>query len=389
MRISAPLIVLAALTLAACGGGSGSSPIVPPSGGSGNGGSSTQSQSESAIATANAFGSPVKDFSNYEHTTSATSGASSMSIGRSTQSVPLGTCNNGIEFFAPDKNGDPNSTERQYFYDGACTQLARDIVRIDTQSSPSSETVNRATKLYAPNNATPIADRSDSDTISNATFDKYGDPIAANGFDRVDSGYLNISGSRTINSDGELVMLAASNGVNAFCRDSAGFNATGIAKLNETFGWQGGALSGGTRTANADGSVTYSSTSAGSTFKGAIGSLSISTGVQNTACPISTPMFGLTGGSQIGAYSIPITVTYLHGALQSLTIANATLANGTTLNVTTNSSAGPTSNQFITGTVAQNGTQLATFGVDSFGNGTLTVTSSGAQFVITDWHVVK
>ena len=29
------------------------------------------------------------------------------------------------------------------------------------------------------------------------------------------------------------------------------------------------------------------------------------------------------------------------------------------------------------------------FGVNAFGDGTLTVSSNGGQYVITDWHVVK
>ena len=75
--------------------------------------------------------------------------------------------------------------------------------------------------------------------------------------------------------------------------------------------------------------------------------------------------------------------------LVNLQVTNATLANGTTLNVTTNTSVSPTSNLFITGTVASSGAQVASFNVDAFGDGTLTVSSSGAQYVVTDWHVVK
>ena len=386
MRNFAPLVLIAALSLAACGGGSGStSPLSPVPNSGGGGGATPQSQSETAVSTENALGSPMKDFTSYERSIST----SSSSRSRLAQSLPIGSCVSGMELFSPDKNGDPNSTERQYFYDANCTELARDVVRIYTQTSSTSETVLRTTKLYALNNATPIATRSDNDSITNAAFDKYGDPVPAIGFDRVNTGYLDISGSRTINDDSEFVLLASSNGVSQFCEDSAGFNATGVASLSEAFGWQGGALSSGTRTVNTDGSVTYSATHAGSTYKGAIGSLSINTGTQNTACPITTPMFTLAGGTQKGTYNIPITATYLHGTLTNLTITNATLASGATLNVTTNQGVPPSSNLFISGTVAQGGTQVATFSVDAFGDGTLTVTSSGAQYVITDWHVVK
>ncbi|MEO6913236.1 MAG: hypothetical protein ABI182_04355 [Candidatus Baltobacteraceae bacterium] len=321
--------------------------------------------------------------------TSYNNAISAQSVGFKPESVSLGTCQNGQEFFAPDKNNDPNSTENQYFYDSGCTELARDVVRIYTQTSSSSETVRRTEKIYALGNGTPSAVRTDAVSILNATFDKYGYAIAADGFDHASVDELDIAGAKTIDADHELVMQPANANVNSFCSDSAGFNATGIQSLGETFGWQGGVLSGGTRTVNTDNSVTWSATHAGSTFKGSIGSLSIAAGVQNTACPITTPMFTLSGGTSSGAYSLPISATYKSGLLTNLTITNGTLANGNTLNVTTNTSVSPTSNLFINGVVSNAGTQIATFNVDAFGDGTLTVTKSGAQYVITDWHVVK
>lgn len=130
-------------------------------------------------------------------------------------------------------------------------------------------------------------------------------------------------------------MPAGSSGTNGFCSDSAGFNATGFPSLHKTFGWQGG-VAGGTRTVNGDGSVTWQAVHAGSVFSGAIGSLSISAGSPNAQCPISTPEYSLAGG-----------------------------------------------------TIADGGTQIASFDVDVFGDGTLTVTSSGVQYVIDDWHVVQ
>ena len=138
-----------------------------------------------------------------------------------------------------------------------------------------------------------------------------------------------------------------------------------------------------------DGSVTWTAAHAGSTAKGAIGSLSIGVGTQNTACPITTPMFTLAGGTSLGTYNIPTTATYKSGLLIGLAIANATLANGTTLNVTTNTGVSPMNNLFITGVISNAGTSVATFTVDAFGDGTLTMSAGGTQYVITDWHVVK
>jgi hypothetical protein len=135
--------------------------------------------------------------------------------------------------------------------------------------------------------------------------------------------------------------------------------------------------------------VTWTATHAGVVFTGAIGSLSVATGSENTACPIATPQYTLAGGTSQGSYTIPVTTTYMHGELTNLTVTSAQLASGNTLNVTTNSNVANTSTNFITGTISNGSTQIATFAVDCFGDGTLTVTSSGAQFVIDDWHVVK
>ena len=384
MRTSLLLTLAATLAFAGCGGGGGSSTTPPVTvGGSTQQQQSSTTQSEDAVNAANALGTPVKSFTSFDNSITAQS-----TMNRSAQSIKLGTCTNGVEFFAPDKNNDPSSTEKQYFYDSACTELARDTVRIYTMNG-TSETVNRTESIYAIGNSTPSAVRTDSVAFANATFGTYGYPVPVDGFAESATGTLNIAGSRTMASDEELVMMPASNGTNAFCSDSAGYNATGIQSLGETFGWQGGVLNGGTRTINADGSVTWQATHAGSTSKGAIGSLSILAGTPNTTCPITTPQYTLSGGTSTGAYTIPMTVTYKSGLLENLTITNATLANGDTLNVSTNSNVLPTSSTFVTGTLSNGGTQIATFAVDAFGDGTLTVTKSGAQFVITDWHVVK
>lgn len=382
------LSLLAALTLAACGGGGGSASLTPATG-AGGGTQSTQSQTEDSIDTANDVGAPVKDFATYDDAT----GSPLQSNGRRAESVTLqsvgdGACNNGVEFLVPDKKGDANSTERIDFYDNACTAVARDAVRVFTSTGPNSETVQRTVSLYALNATSPAAVRSETVNYRNATFDQLGYPIVSGGFARTHTGELDISGAKTIAGDGELVVAPTSGPATTFCSDSAGFNATGIASLNETFGWAG-VMPNGTRTVNSDGSVTWSTTHTGTTYTGAIGALSIQSGAQNTACPISTPMFTLAGGTVKGTYNLPVSATFNHGILTNLTIQNAALANGDTLNVQTNSGVLPTDEHFISGTLAKNGAQIATFNVNAFGDGVLVVASSGKQYQIEDWHVVK
>jgi hypothetical protein len=382
MRTSKCLVLAACFALAACGGGGSGS--VPSTGNGATGSTgSAQSQSENAIDATNALGTPVKTVTDFE-TSLGTDAAIKSGM---TRAIALGSCTNGYEFFAPDKNNDPNSTESEWFYDASCTQLARDSVRIYSISG-TSETVNLTEKQYAIGNQSPSAQRTTSVSIISGTYDQYGFPIAADGFDRSATSELDIAGTKTILDDDELVLQPGSGGTNAYCADSAGYNATGIARLDETFGWQGGVASG-TRTVNGNGSVTWQATHAGSTFKGAIGSLAINVGSANTSCPIATPEYTLTGGRQGGSYSIPVSATFILGELTNLTITNATLANGNTLNVTTNTNLQPTNQDFVTGTVSNGGTQIATFNVDTFGDGTLTITASGMQFVIDDWHVVK
>lgn len=385
MRIHLYVAASAALLLAACGSGgsAGTTSTIPaPQATPITSGGTTQTQSvDDSINTANAVGSPLKDFQ------TANSTINPLSLQRAPQSIANGTCNNGMELFVPDKKGDANSTESVTFFDAACTQVARDTVRIYNMTSSSSETVNRTESLYALNNTTPIAVRTDAVSITGATFDAHGFPAIASGYVRSSTNSLGIAGSKTINSGDEMIVGATSGGVNAYCGDSAGYNATGVASTGKTYGWQGSET--GTRTANADGSVTWATTHAGTAETGSIGSLSLATGVANTACPIVTPMFTLAGGTAGGTSNIPVSATYLHGVLTNFAITNATLANGNTLNVTTNASVGPGSSSYITGVIAKAGAQVATFAVDAFGSGTLTVTSSGAQFVITDWHVVK
>jgi hypothetical protein len=370
-----------AMALTACSGGSGGS--TPPTLGGGGGSTNSTAQSETAIMAANALGNPIKSLTQFN--------ADTISAGAAAQTqsaTPNGTCNAGVKFWSPDKAGQPNSTQQDFFYNANCTGgIARDVLRIFVPNG-SSETLTTTATMYALGAAGSSAVRTDASVISHATFNANGYAIAADGFDRESSGSLNIAGSRTINSDYELIMQPASGDVNSFCSDSAGYNATGIPSLDETFGWQGG-VNNGTRINNGSGSITWSATHAGTSFKGPIGGLSIAPGTFNTACPITTPAYSLTGGTAGGSYSLPVTATYTHGILTALSVANGMLANGNTLNAASSSSLPPGNPQFITGAVTNGGTTIASFAVDAFGDGTLTVTKNGSVFAITDWHVVK
>lgn len=375
--------------LTACGGGGASGgAFTPTSNGTGAGTQSVQTQTEDAIDTANDVGSPVTDISSYNDAAQSPLQSGARRTDAAATSIGDGTCTNGVEFFAPDKKGDANSTERIVFYDNACTQIQSDAVRIYTAAGTGAETVQRTVSRYALNGAAPSSTRSETVNYTNASFDQYGYPIYKDGFHRTNAGELDVNGAKTIAADGELLLQASSANSATFCSDSAGFNATGNAALGETFGWAG-MVPSGTRTVNSDGTVTWNVTHEGSTYTGAIGSLSIEAGAQNTACPIATPMFTLAGGTLKGQYDIPVQATFAHGVLSNLTVSDATLANGETLNVQTNSGVARGDEHFISGTLSKNAATIANFNVNAFGDGTLVVAATGKAYAIEDWHVVK
>ena len=384
------MTLIAASTLTACGGGSGSGTVPPATGGGGGNPASITQQTEDSINTANDVGAPMGEISSYNESLSSPLQSDGRVVTNlaTVKTLGDGSCSNGVEFFAPDKKGDANSTERIVFYDNGCTQMQSDAVRIYASTGPSAENVQRTVSLFALNSSTAAAVNTETVNYINTSFDAFGYPIYKNGFDRTHTGELDVNGVKTIDGDGELAVLPLSGNSSTYCSDSAGFNATGNSALNETFGWAG-TIGNGTRTINSDGSVTWNLTYAGNLYTGPIGGLSIQSGVQNTSCPISTPMFTLAGGTLKGSSNLPVQATFANGVLSNLTISNGTLTNGDTLNVQTNSGVSPSNEHFISGTLASSGATVANFNVDAFGDGTLVVSASGKAYQIEDWHVVK
>lgn len=301
----------------------------------------------------------------------------------------LGHCEDGIELFAPDRKGDVNSTEAIVFYDRGCTQPALDDVRLYTPTGTKSETVAHTASFFPPHSSSAAAVATATSSISNATIGRYGLPNVAAGFADVTSGQLTIGSANVLAASGEVVMMPGTHASGTFCSDSAGYDPSGIASLEETFGWQGGILSGGSRRTSGNGFVTWSATPSGTAYHGAIGSLSIATGTQNLSCPIATPDFTLSGGTALGTYSIPIALTFHRGLLWNATVRNGMLPNGDTLNVQTARARRQGGRARITGAIDSGKTPVAVFSVNAFGNGTLTIVSTGAVYKIVDWVVVQ
>jgi hypothetical protein len=190
------------------------------------------------------------------------------------------------------------------------------------------------------------------------------------------------SGARQVSSISQLVIRPGLGNVSAYCQSSAGYSVKGIPSLDETFGWQNGAFAGGTRVADGRTFSTWSANASGVAVQAPIGGLSI-VRTPNASCPMMTPTFSLKGAKAIDAFSIPFTLTYRHGTLWNLSISNAEFSDGESLYVATSFDRQPT----INGTITKGNTELATFRADSRGNGGLTVTSTGAQYVVSDWIV--
>ncbi len=301
----------------------------------------------------------------------------------------LRRCEDGIELFAPDRNGDANSTEALVFYDQSCASLAVDDLRTYTPTGSHSETVHHTAAFYAPGSSAAIAVAVSTSSISNATIGRFGLPDVAGGFANLTAARVVVGKSQVLSTAGEFVMMPGNRSSGAFCGDSAGYDPAGIVSLDSTFGWQGGVLSGGTRTAEGSGFVNWSAAPSGTAYAGPIGSLSLSMATQNVSCPIARPDFTLAGGSALGTYKIPISATFHRGRIWSITVRSAVLPGGDTLSVRTNHARHQASRDYISGAIRNGRTSVATFAVNAFGNGTLTVTSTGAQYKIADWIVIQ
>lgn len=170
-----------------------------------------------------------------------------------------------------------------------------------------------------------------------------------------------------------------------YCQSSAGYSADGIPSLDATFGWEGGAVSGGSRRSGAGGAAVWTANANGAVVQSPIGGLSISRTGGAASCPLTTPAFVLNGGTSENAFSLPIAMAFRHGRLTNLSVVNGRFANGESLEVTTPATRQPVE---VNGFIARGHTRVASLRADASGNGTLTITSTGAQYVVSDWIVV-
>ncbi|HLY02865.1 MAG TPA: hypothetical protein VKR56_10295 [Candidatus Cybelea sp.] len=190
------------------------------------------------------------------------------------------------------------------------------------------------------------------------------------------------AGVRRVLSKSLLVLNPGGGGVSGYCQSSAGYSLKGVPSLDETFGWQSGAYSGGARVSGDNGFSTWSANAVGEAVQAPIGGLSVMRS-GSASCPMMAPMFSVYGATATDAFSIPITLTYRHGTLWNLSVSNARFAGGESIDVEMSSGRPPS----IAGVITRGRTELATFHTSANGKGTLTITSTGAQYAIADWVV--
>jgi hypothetical protein len=170
----------------------------------------------------------------------------------------------------------------------------------------------------------------------------------------------------------------------SYCQSGAGYLAGGIPSLDETFGWQSGAYTGGTRGTDSRGSAVWSANASGAVLQGSIGSLSIQR-TSGATCPMNAPAFIVKGGTSANAFTLPISMEFRRGELINLSVVNGRFASGDTLEVMTRSDRQSVQ---VLGVIINGRAEIATFRTNASGDGRLTITSSGAQYAIGDWIVV-
>jgi len=197
-------------------------------------------------------------------------------------------------------------------------------------------------------------------------------------------GHSTAARNKQVVSRSVTVMRLGAGYVTGFCQGSAGYSARGIPSLDEAFGWESGAFSGGSRTTDGHGSATWLANASGAVVQGPIGELSIGRGGSGVTCPMMVPPFVLRGGTSASAFSIPIAMSFRRGTLESLNVAGGRFSSGESLYAASETNR----RRFaLNGTIIKDRTQLATFRTDAVGDGIMTVTSTGAQYVIRDWIV--
>jgi hypothetical protein len=328
-----------------------------------------------ALNATNAFGAPLRSLSNGDVPWTLPNAASS----------PNGVCRDGVEYFVPDRSGDPDSQEVAQYFDRRCSNVARVTVSVRRAASAHSETIDRSTWMYERSSTTPAALRESVTVITNASFTPSGAPTARDGFITTTSTRLSVGNSVQSVDGSEVVTLPGEAGR---CEAAAGYDAAGVPSLDATFGWQSSSIEQAIQPSNVlSGTRTVvTSNQIGRLFVGPIGSLSISGGTLQPSCPIARPAYALSGGTVSGTFKMAAQAVFRNGRLTELRVPGASTSAGYRFDAWTVAGGRERRVQAI---LADARARIASIDADRFGNGVMTVTTTGEEYRLIDWTVVR
>jgi hypothetical protein len=275
-----------------------------------------------------------------------------------------GSCNNGVEHTVTVISSTQTQYETKYFYDKACTELARDVVSLVTMNSSSSESIVRSAKNY--NLAGTLMSTRDTNYAITGSPGNFSAVVTSDV-------YIGTSTSATVEFGRQITVAPQSSNVYTLAANSG--RVVNNANLNHSYGHMG-VLSNGTITLDGSGDVTFAGSHAGTFFRGPLGALTLS----------SSPPFTVSGGTELGTTNVSGSVEFDSNCdIVSVNISG-TLWNGDSIVVT---SSGTPPTVAINGTITDpSGNVVATFTVDQYGDGVITY-ANGSQGLIVDWHLVR
>ncbi len=357
MRTPIIAALVAAALLAGCGGGGGTATPPAPIGTAPISNAPALTSTDSAQSGTDAAFEPVATGETDAAVGNGSLGASSAK--RSAQTVAAHACRHRTTRTVTANPDGSVTVETIHYYDDACTQPERDAVAIFA-SSGGTATIARTVTTF--NKAhLQLGVRKSNYALTGST---------SNGSWTVTSAFYPGTSTTALAQFGHSASLSAS----AYAATTGRIVNDPKPSINASFGHQ--AAVNATVSTDANNDTTFTGTRNGTSFKGALGALTLS----------SSPPFTVSGGKQLGSSALTGSVSFdTDGELVAVNLTG-TLAGGNTLVVTSTTDA----NGIVTvnGTITSpSGAPVATFATDASGNGIFTL-ADGTQVPIVDWHVV-
>ena len=351
--------IAASLTLAGCGAGTGAGGLLTGGQPHPSADADSQSAAQAAMAPVSAGDLTNGLFGGSYGTTLVAGVQPSTAHGLAT------VCVRRHEHFVTQVSPTETRYETKFFYDSACTQLAKDVVADVTIPDPSDETIVRTATWWNKAGA-QIADRSGNFSITGSPGDFAA--VLTSAF------FVGTSSQPTNQFGGQLTVVPQNSTTWTVAGDHADIFNDVAPRVNASFGVSA-ALQNVTASLDASGDVTFSGSRGESLSMGSLYGLTMS----------STPPFSVSGGTQIGTATQTGSIEFdAAGQLMAVDVTVST-SKGYTVDMTSSGSPGSIAiNGVVTNASAQ---QVATFTVDEYGDGIITY-ADGRQALIVDWHIV-